>query len=443
MQITKQPLYDAENALVATSMFDADIARLLSGMPTKSLLQDRSRMIQAAVRSLLTNGKAIDLITVCDEVGRAGQDANLPAQLAGCSTVDLRAREYADMLLDEYERGRIVDAAQYILTECADGGDPGDIAASGTERLKDSVSTARSGDTVTLLQAFEAMKKLATEDEKRARVYTGIPLLDHMTGGVRGGKMIVVGARPGVGKSVFGIQAALQTAMRGGRVLLCSLEMDEREIMARMASYFAPITAAELEKGHMDEAQMQMLEGAWESLKALDIQILTSARRTAQIRRAARRNDADGKLALIIVDYLGLMESGQRSESRRVEIGQISRGLKLIAQDLQVPVLALSQLNRQSDGGKDAKGKALTRPPSMAELRDSGDVEQDANMVILLHKPTEPSGQREDLLMRRCEERGTQYMRVMVEKNRQGVSNVTYAAEFDGAHSRIARFIDA
>ncbi len=443
MQITRKPLLDAEDAFVATALFDAGTARLLADIPPEALLQGRSRDIQSAVQALITAGKKVDLIAVSDELARAGQDDNVPAQIASCATVDLRALEYADILLEEHERKRLEDVARYILTACSEGEPPADIAAVGVDRIHASAVNNVAGNTITLAQAFEGMKSIATDKDSRVRVRTGIPQLDFMTGGIRGGKMIVVGARPGIGKSVFGLQTAMQTAMRGGRVLLCSLEMDEREIMARMASYFAPITAAEIEKGQLDEAQQDMLTAAWESIKELDIRILTSARKPAQIRHEARRIDNDGRLALIVVDYIGLMESGQRAESRRVEIGQISGALKRVAMDLQVPVMVLSQLNRQSDNGKDTKGKALVRPPSMAELRDSGDVEQDANMVMLLHKPAEPSGQREDMLMLRCAQRGTQYMRVMIEKNRQGESNVSYGVEFDGAHSRISRFIDA
>lgn len=442
MQITRKPLLDAEDALVSTALFDAGIARQLCDMPPAALLQTRSRTIQCAIKALLAAQKPVDLIAVSDELERMGEDANLAAQLAGLSVLDLRAQEYADMLLEEHERRRLEDAARHIVKACLDGEHPADIAADGMDRIRQS-SNGGACDTVTLKTAFERMRAMATEPDGRMRVYTGIPLLDHMTGGIRGGKLVIVGARPGVGKSVFGLQTAIQTAMRGGRVLLCSLEMDEREVMARMASHFAPVTAAEIEKGNMDDAQKDMLDSAWESICRLDIRILTAARSPAKIRREARRIDTDGKLALVVVDYLGLMESGQRAESRRVEVGQISRALKQLAMDLQVPVMALSQLNRQSDGGKDTKGKALVRPPSMAELRDSGDVEQDANMVLLLHKPADPSNQREDVLMRRCEGRGTRYMVVTVEKNRQGESNVGYGVEFDGAHSRITRFNDA
>lgn len=443
MSALRQSLLKAEDALMATACLDTGIAKLVAGMPAEALLQQRSRTLWAAIKALVDASRTVDMTTVTDELERAGENINLPVEICHLVTLDVKAQAYADMLLQERERTLLSKAAREILNACDEGQPPDDIAAMGIERINESAMRLAGGDAITLEQAFASMMRVATEDERRARVFTGIPSVDRLTGGVRGGKMIVVGARPGVGKSVFGIQSAMQTAMRGGRALICSLEMDEREIMARMASYFAPITADEIERGKLTDDKRAMLEAAWESAKRLDILIRTDVRTPAQVRRAARRIDRDGKLALIVVDYLGLMESGQKAESRRVEVGQISRALKRLAQDLQVPVMALSQLNRQSDSGKDTKGKSRLSPPSMSELRDSGDVEQDANLVFLLHKPAEPSGQQEDLLMRRCEERGTRYMRIMVEKNRQGESGQFYCAEFDGAHCRIARFIDA
>lgn len=232
-------------------------------------------------------------------------------------------------------------------------------------------------------------------DRERPRLYTGFPKLDECLGGLKGGDVIVIGARPAVGKSALVTQILMNMGKAGKRVLLYNLEMREAQVYERMVSRLSGIHLSRIRRGKSflgDEKER--FTAANEELKKLDVWISSGAKTVSEIRQECRNMGAD----CIIIDYLQLVRSERHYSNRSSEVGDVSKGIKALAMEFNCPVIVLSQLNRLSEGRE-------TKEPSMSELRESGDIEQDASVIILLWNCSETDRSRKGL---------------KIEKNRQG-----------------------
>lgn len=245
------------------------------------------------------------------------------------------------------------------------------------------------------------------------------PSLDNVIGGFRPGCVYVIAARPGMGKTLVAGQVATQLA-NFGNVAFSSLEMTEDELVARFVAERMLINVGHVKDARMTDADWDKFNAQYEELAKLRIAINDQPEvSSSDVRVHARSVARNGKLAGIVVDYLQLMTSGRKVESRQQEVSEFSRQLKILAKKMQVPVIALSQLNRDSE-------KRMDRKPSLADLRESGAIEQDADAVFLLRREGEfPS---ESLV-------------IDVAKNRHGeTGEVTLA--WDGTHSRAVEWSD-
>ena len=219
---------------------------------------------------------------------------------------------------------------------------------------------------------------------------TGIPSyfnsLDKITTGFKGGQLIILAARPGVGKTTFALNMAQRGALAGMPVVIFSLEMNALELLLRMICADALIESSKVQKGFISEKDMERIYKSAVKIYASQLYVddsptLTSWEMKQRSRRLANQLKAQGKkIGLIVVDYLQLMTEGTRSENRQVEVSNISRGLKQLAKELDVPVIALSQMNRSVEQrGKDHR-------PQLSDLRESGAIEQDADIVMFIHR---------------------------------------------------------
>jgi replicative DNA helicase len=210
---------------------------------------------------------------------------------------------------------------------------------------------------------------------------TGFQRLDNLTGGLQPGQLILVAARPGMGKSSFALQLAAQLAARSGlAVPFYSYEMGVDELMLRLLSGAIGLDATRIRSGSIPRELERELAGALDSLERLPLLIDDNPPDTVTaLRSQLRRLDRRQRLGAVFVDYLQLMQGDRRSDSRANEIGEISRGLKRLAAELKVPVVALSQLNRSLE-------LRPNKRPQLSDLRDSGTLEQDANLVLFLHR---------------------------------------------------------
>jgi len=213
------------------------------------------------------------------------------------------------------------------------------------------------------------------------KIETGIPPLDRAIGGFRDGQLIILAARPSVGKSALASQIAVNVAKLTGRVLFISLEMSGHELAARTIAFETGLAMGSLLDGTLSDAERKNVQER--AKQYLEFPMYVEDRSTMTTRRLAslvKRYTAKERLSLVVVDYLGLIE-GENKQSLRESTEQISKALKQLAKSEKVPIIALSQLNRDSEKGE--KSIAL---PTLSQLRNSGSIEQDADIVLLLHR---------------------------------------------------------
>lgn len=410
---------DPELAAICCALNNAEAAEALKELNPEDMPSREGAEILTAIKLLAH----VDLVTVNEHTDYKHTEYVLEAFNFLPTTA--MYRHYIDMLKDRAKRKRIRREAQALITRLNDM----------TEDTDDAVATFEAAITKQVVQlaesipAHEATFRFidsvdATAPE--ARTTFGIPGLDQDLGGIFGGKLVVVGARPATGKTALAISAAVST-QRSGDVLFCSYEMAPTEIMGRIMASLSGVNAQRIAYRDLDtDLKIELGKHYGEAAK-MRIHFSSGANTPAKIRREAMRLNKSGKLALIVVDYLQLMNSGVRAESRRVEVGQISRQLKQLAMELDIPVLALSQLNRQSE-------QTASKAPTMAEMRESGDIEQDADVIVLMYIPPNDSEYIQDIASK-----GYRCVRLLLEKNRQGISGVATDTAFDGARMRFMR----
>jgi replicative DNA helicase len=260
----------------------------------------------------------------------------------------------------------------------------------------------------------------------RGEGLTGVPTgfyeLDELTHGLHPGQMIVIAARPAVGKSTFALDFARSAAIKNNlATVMFSLEMGRNEIAMRLLSAEATIGLQDLRKGTIKDEQWSKIATTMGRMNDAPLFIDDSPNMSLmEIRAKCRRLKQQHDLKLVILDYLQLMSSGKKVESRQQEVSEFSRALKLLAKELQVPVIALSQLNRGSEQRQDKR-------PMVSDLRESGSIEQDADMVILLH--------REDVYDKESPRAGE--ADILIAKHRNGPTKDIVVA-FQGHYSRFA-----
>lgn len=426
---------DAEVALIGTAMHSRECARKISELPEDFFSQADTQAAHKAVKTLVSRRSEIDLITLCSEADRDCGTASsmlIKAHTDGYTTS--MWGQWLAILDDCRARRKIYIAAQEAVQKVQEPGEsPEAIAGS----LAAGVKVAQAVETS--LGMVEAMAALMdTFGTKRKACQTGIADLDRLTGGFRGGKLIVLGARPGVGKTALALSIAKHVAQHTGGVLVVSLEMDATEIMARIYANESGVDVQELESGNLSDASLEGIAKYTPLVTHLPIRIAERASTPMQIRREASKMADSMGLAMIVVDYIQLMRPDSKHSSRYEEVSEISRELKLLAMDMGVPVLALTQFNRASEAGKN--GQASKRPPTMAEAKDSGSIEQDANVFIIQYAPDEPGNDPfSQHAAQVCDAYGWQMQTLTVEKNRQGRTG-KIAVGFDRAHMRFHNF---
>lgn len=406
---------DAERAILGLAMQDSACAQAVAAMEEGLWTDSAHRAVQRSIRRMVQRGDKIDLVSLCAECACDVQEPE--AMLIDCAS-----RGISPVMLPQYEsilqgckrRRNLAAVSQEIAALCADpSADPDALAQHAASQLTQGAADCRAIDMPGALMQFVD----ALDGAKIGRVYTGLAALDRLTGGLRGGKMVVLGARPGVGKTALALQMAVHAARHTGPVLLVSLEMDAAEIVSRMVAAESGIDLQALEAGELTDEQAKRASACYPAISALPIRMAQNTCTPMQVRREAMAMKHTCGLSMVVIDYLQLMRSDEKMKSRYEEVTAISREIKLLAMDLHVPILALSQFNRQSEGGY-GKKKSM---PTMAEAKDSGAIEQDANLFLVQYAPEEPSEEGPDWqAYHMCKANGWEWQVLKVEKNRQG-----------------------
>lgn len=378
---------EMEQAVLGGMMIEpaaCDVA--LAELQEDDLYRDAHRYAFRAMRKLRTAGHAVDMLTVKDALDNDGYLEPMGGfsyllQLTEAVPTTANMAHYCRQVSALAERRRLIMAADAIRATALEGISD-DVSGDSLRMISAAIRNTGGG----LRHMGEVVHATMDDLEATAQsgairgITTGLDQLDYMLGGLQRDNLVIIAARPGMGKSVMGMGLARAAALAGHRVLVASLEMSAIELCRRMLLGLARVDAGEARNGRLGSPEWERLGRTAATLVGLPIAIADDANMSvAQLTAMVRRMGAETP-DLIIVDHLGLMDAGRRTENKTQEIGEITRGLRILARDMHCPVVALCQLNRQVEGQKD-------RRPDLKDLRGSGDIEQDANVVMMLYRP--------------------------------------------------------
>lgn len=401
----------AEKTVIGCLLMDSKELHQIYDLLKPDMFQDPVlKEIYREIVKLYDIGQPANLVTITQGVESETYTREYITQvLRDCALLPYTSTElksYAESVVRDYK----ADVFRNILTRTQ-------VTAAGVEY--------QIADTIQELEALKRSEKnkskkltaIVTEyqdqyfqERKEEKLYTGFSKLDEITGGLEGGDVIVIGARPGVGKSAFTSQIILEMAKAGKRIGFYNLEMSEKQVYERLLSNQSGIRLNRIRRAiQFLGDEKERFERANKTLGKMDILISSGTKSVSEIRNECRHQELD----CIIIDYLQLVRADTRYQSRASEVGAISKAIKALAMELNVPIIALSQLNRTSEMRE-------TKEPTMGELREAGDIEQDASIIILLWNLDNEDKTRKGL---------------KVDKNRQGeLGKIVY--RFDGNEMR-------
>ncbi|MEV4311554.1 replicative DNA helicase [Actinocrispum sp. NPDC049592] len=393
----KQPPQDlpAEQSVLGGMMLSKDaIADVVEVLRPNDFYRPAHQSVYECVLDLYSRGEPADPITVAAEMERRGELRRIggaPYLHTLIATVPTAANAgyYAEIVAEKAVLRRLVEAGTRIVQlgySGQDGSDVNEIVDRAQAAIYDVTERRTTEDYVALEEllqpTMDEIDAIASRGGSSLGVPTGFADFDELTNGLHPGQMIIVAARPGVGKSTLGLDWARSCSIKHGMTsVIFSLEMSRTEIVMRMLSAEAKIRLADMRGGRMTDDDWTRLARRMSEISEAPLFIDDSPNMTMmEIRAKARRLKQRNDLKLIVLDYMQLMTSGKRVESRQQEVSEFSRQLKLLAKELEVPLVAMSQLNRGPEQRTDKR-------PMLADLRESGSLEQDADMVVLIHRP--------------------------------------------------------
>ena len=393
----------------------ADVIETLRGT---DFYVPKHELIFEAILSLYSHGEPTDVVAVTDELIKTGElqragGADYLHTLTSIVPTAANAGYYASIVAERALLRRLVDAGTRIVQMGYEGqGDPLDLVNNAQAEIYNVSGDDTAEDYVPLTIAVDAAVEEIEAARGRDGQMTGIPTgfsgLDQLTNGLHPGQMIIIAARPAMGKSTLALDFARAAAIKHDMpTIFFSLEMGRSEIAMRLMSAEGAIPLQSMRKGTLDNRDWTTIAATRGKINDAPLYIDDSPNMTlVEIRAKCRRLKQRAGLKMVVIDYLQLMTSGKRVESRQQEVSEFSRALKLLAKELGVPVIALSQLNRGPEQRQDKK-------PALSDLRESGSIEQDADVVIFIY--------REDL-----------YKKPEDLENEQGVADIIIAKQRNG-----------
>ncbi len=424
----------AEQSVLGSMLISKDaiseVAEVLRGL---DFYRPSHEIIHDAIIDLFGRGEPVDMITVAAELQRRGELAKVGGApylhtLAANVPIAANAEYYAQIVHEKAVLRRLVDAgtriAQYGYAGEGQVDDIVDRAQAEIYQITDKRSTEDYAPLSDIMEGvLDEIEAIGNREAGLYGVPTGFADLDELTNGLHAGQMVIVAARPAMGKSTLALDLCRAASIGNNLAsVFFSLEMTRSEITMRLLSAEAKVPLNHIRNGNMQDSDWDKLARHMAKVSGAPMFIDDSPNMTMmEIRAKARRLRQRHDLRLIVIDYLQLMTSGKKVESRQLEVSEFSRQIKLLAKELGVPIIALSQLNR----GPEQRGD---KRPLMSDLRESGSIEQDADMVILLH--------RDDVYEKESTRPGEADL--IVAKHRNGATrDITVA--FQGHYSR---FVD-
>ena len=394
---------EAEVSVLGAMLQDSDaVLRAQELLTPDDFYLPEHRELFQVMGDLSRNQRPIDLVTLHEELSNRGTlegvggDANLMRILDAVPT-SANVKAYIDIVREKSTLRKLIGACREISGECYRQQTPlEDTLASAEKAIFDIVMNRADGEALqplgeVVIRAYDQIEELAKLKGAIAGVPTGFIDLDNYLTGLHGGELIVLGARPSMGKTSFAMNIAAHASLnQGKKVAVFTLEMPREQIAMRVLCSDARVDMQRVRKGTVSTEDWMKLAKSMTPMAAAPMYIDDTAGITpSQLRSRCRRLMMDRGLDLIVVDYLGLMRADGRVENRQLEVSEISRQLKAIALDLKVPVVACAQLSRANKDRTDKR-------PVLSDLRDSGSIEQDADVVMFLHREEYYNKETED-----------------------------------------------
>ena len=415
---------EAEQSVLGSIFLDPEtVVNVLEYLETSDFYRKNHQIIFDAILQLNNRNEAIDVVTIANELDTKNQLENAGgmeylAELAVAVPTSANVEYYAKIVEEKSILRNLIRSATEIVRKGYEEGDELAVMLDSAEQniLQVSERRNRSGfirisDVVSA--SLQNIESLAQQSDDVTGVPTGYIALDKMTAGLQKEELIILAARPAVGKTAFALNIAQNVATKADQVVaIFSLEMGAESLVNRMLCAEGNIDAGHLRTGQLSEDEWSNLIMAMGTLGQSKIFIEdTPGIRIAEIRAKSRRLlQEQGKLGLIVIDYLQLIEGNNR-ESRQQEVSDISRQLKKLAKELKVPVIALSQLSRGVEQRQDKR-------PVLSDIRESGSIEQDADIVAFLYR--DDYYEREGGEEPERDEQENNVVEVIIEKNRSG-----------------------
>jgi replicative DNA helicase len=397
---------EAEQCVLGSMLRDnVVIGDILQIIRPDNFYLDAHQKICQAITGLYDQGHPVDLVVLAEELKNRKQIEDIGGygylgQLWDAAPTAANAEYYARIVRDKAIIRHLIHSSNEILRDAYDQAMPADELLESAERkVLDIAEMGITGQTFTLAQALtEAYDRIDTRQQNDQTSISGLPTgfidLDEKTAGLQNSELIIMAARPSHGKTALAMNIARHVAVEDNQpVFVVSLEQSRIELAERLLCCQARVDSHKLRKGHLSSADMQKLIEAGGVLRNAPLFIDdTPGQGMLRIAANARRLKLREKIKLVVLDYLQLIEPDNRRDSRQEQVAHISRRLKFLARELQIPVMALAQVNRGAEDRTEHR-------PRLADLRESGAIEQDADTVILLHRPEmyEP-GQHEGIL---------------------------------------------
>ena len=383
---------DAERSVLGAVLLDNHTLNLaIEKLKGEDFFLDQHRRIYERMIRLGEAQQAIDLVTLSDDLARSGEleaaggAAYLAALVDGVPRVS-NVEHYARIVREKAILRNLIHAAGAIEQQALSGEEDADEVLDRAESLifqlaEERIRAGFIGVKDLVKESFSRLERIFTEGRRLTGLPTGYQQLDNLTSGLQASELIILASRPSMGKTSLALNIAENVALRAGEpVAILSLEMSREALLLRLLASQARIDAHKFRTGHLGRDDWRKMAETLGRLAEAPVWIDdTGAASVVEMGAKARRLKKDKGLSLVIVDYLQLITARGRFSNRNEEVSSISRGLKALAKELKVPVLVLSQLTRAPEREE--------RRPQLADLRESGAIEQDADVVMFIHRP--------------------------------------------------------
>ena len=382
---------EAEQALLGSIIISPDSFDRVSGMITaEDFYLEEHKHIYRTLLNMFNSSKVIDTVTLVNSLVEEGYrdeagGSQYIALIANSVPTVANAKDYAKIVKDKAVLRRLISICESISSDAYEESSPVKAIVDSAEQKVFDISRDNAGKEIRhirdiLQNVYQDIETLSETGGVVSGAKTGFSALDKMLIQMGKGDLIIVGARPGMGKTSFAMNIATNVAKTSKKaVAIFSLEMSGEQLVTRILSSEALVDSVKLRTGQLKPEDWDNIAGVISSLSGCDIYIDdTSAITTGEIKSKLRRIK---NLGLVVIDYIGLMQSTSNTDNRAQQVGEISRNLKIMAKDLGVPIICCAQLNRGTES-RTGEGKK----PTLADLRDSGSIEQDADIVLFLYR---------------------------------------------------------